>query len=131
MISLCFESVFPDIARQWVKSGANVLVNLSNDAWYGRSSAPAQSMAMSVLRAIETRRSLVRAANTGISAFVDPVGHVPVSSAIFVPWAASREIPLLETVTFHSRYGYLFAPLCAFFTLVVCAAQVVCRKQDG
>jgi apolipoprotein N-acyltransferase len=129
-VLICFESVFPDIARQWVKSDANVLVNLSNDAWYGRSSAPSQSMAMSVLRAVETRRSLVRAANTGISAFVDPLGYVLVSSAIFVPWAESREIPLLEKITVHSSYGYLFAPFCAFFTVAVCAALFVCRKKN-
>ncbi len=111
-VLICFESIFPEIARKWVDNGANVLVNLTNDAWYGRSSAPSQSMAMSVYRAVETRRSLVRSANTGISAFVDPLGRITQSSQIFVTWARSEEVKLLDLVTFHSRYGYLFGPMC-------------------
>jgi apolipoprotein N-acyltransferase len=130
-VLICFESVFPDIARQWVKNGANILVNVSNDAWYGRSSAPSQSMAMSVLRAVETRRSLVRAANTGISAFVDPVGNVLVSSPLFVPWSESRAIVLFEDVSFHSRYGYFFAPLCALLVLAVATALFLGTKRDS
>ena len=65
-VLICYESIFPSISRTWVENGANVIVNLTNDAWYGKSSAPYQSWAMTVLRAVETRRSLVRSANTGI-----------------------------------------------------------------
>ena len=71
---ICYESIFPDIARESVARGANLLVNITNDAWYGRSSAPYQSMAMAVFRAVENKRTLIRAANTGISGFVDPCG---------------------------------------------------------
>ncbi len=111
-VLICFESIFPEIARKWVDNGANVLVNLTNDAWYGKSSAPSQSMAMSVYRAVETRRSLVRSANTGISAFVDPVGRITQSSEIFVTWAKSEEVKLMDLVTVYTRYGYLFGPIC-------------------
>ncbi len=113
-VLICFESIFPEIARDWVKNGANVLVNLTNDAWYGKSSAPYQSFAMTVFRAVETRRSLVRAANTGISGFIDPLGRVTTSSQIFVPWAAAVDIALMEKLTFVVSYGYLFAPCCFF-----------------
>ena len=79
---ICYESIFPEIAHESVLRGANLLVNITNDAWYGRSSAPYQSLAMAVLRAVENKRSLIRAANTGISGFVDPLGHVGGQSAI-------------------------------------------------
>jgi apolipoprotein N-acyltransferase len=125
-VLICFESIFPDIARRWVDVGANVLINLTNDAWYGRSSAPSQSMAMTVLRAVETRRSLVRAANTGISAFVDPVGRVVASSTIFTTWSKSMQVSLMDDVSFYVRYGYLFGPGCL---LLSCAAVLVAVRR--
>ena len=117
-ILICFESVFPEMSRKWVLSGANVLVNLTNDAWYGKSSAPHHSLAMSVFRAVETRRSLVRSANTGISAFVNPVGIITERSELFEPWAAAAEVYLTEEVTVWVRFGYLFGPICLAVGLV-------------
>ncbi len=113
-VLLCYESIFADLAEKWVKVGANVLINLTNDAWYGKSSAPHQSFAMTVFRAVETRRSVVRAANTGISGFIDPLGRVRMQSEIFVPWQATDTVVLNDEVTFVVRYGHLFAPLCLF-----------------
>lgn len=111
-ILICFESVFPELSRQWVLAGANILVNLTNDAWYGKSSAPQHSLAMAVLRAVETRRSLVRSANTGISAFVNPAGGIDDRSGLFTPWAAAREAVLMTDTTIWVRFGHLFAPFC-------------------
>jgi apolipoprotein N-acyltransferase len=111
-ILVCFESVFPELSRKWVLAGANMLVNLTNDAWYGKSSAPHHSLAMSVLRAVETRRSLVRSANTGISAFISPSGIITKQSELFIPWAEAAEVVLLGKLTIWARYGYLFAPGC-------------------
>ena len=111
-ILICFESVFPDLSRQWVEAGANMLVNLTNDAWYGKSSAPSQSLAMTVLRAVETRRSVVRSANTGISAFITPLGEITSRSDIFVPWAEKQELVLNAERTVWVRFGYHFAPFC-------------------
>ncbi len=116
-ILICFESVFPEISRKWVLSGANILVNLTNDAWYGRSSAPYHSLAMSVFRAVETRRSLARSANTGISAFIDPSGRVEFRSELFESYGFSTDVVLYEEITFWVRYGYLFGPLCLFLGL--------------
>ncbi|MEK6202002.1 MAG: apolipoprotein N-acyltransferase [Desulfobulbaceae bacterium] len=111
-VFICFESIFPEIARKWVGGNANVLVNLTNDAWYGRSSAPHHSLAMTVLRSVETRRSMVRAANTGFSGFIDPLGRVQVTSPLFEPWAGSVEVVLMEEKSVFVRWGYLFAPFC-------------------
>jgi apolipoprotein N-acyltransferase len=131
-ILICFESVFPDISRQWVKAGANVLINLTNDAWYGKSSAPHHSLAMAVLRAVETRRSLIRSANTGISAFITPAGVIEQQSQIFVPFAATQAVSLLQGETFWVRHGHLFAPLClALGLLAGCGAVIIRRRRKS
>ncbi len=127
-VLICFESVFPDLSRQWVLAGANMLVNLTNDAWYGKSSAPHHSLAMAVLRAVETRRSLVRSANTGISAFVSPAGTILRQSELFVPWAAASEVVLCQELTIWARYGYLFAPFCLLAGLLGGLAAAAKRR---
>lgn len=111
-VLICYESIFPALAREEAAAGANVLVNITNDAWYGRSSAPYQSFAMAVLRAVENRRSLVRAANTGISGFVDPVGRVMDKSPIFEALSLSAAVPVLESETIFTGLGHMFAPGC-------------------
>ncbi len=111
-VLICFESIFPDIARQETREGANLLVNITNDAWYGESSAPHHSWAMTVFRAVENRRSLVRAANTGISGFVNPTGDIIQETHIFKALAISAKMPLLGHHTLFTCGGYLFATLC-------------------
>jgi len=111
-VLICFESIFPEIARKWVGVNANLLVNLTNDAWYGRSSAPYHSLAMTVMRAVETRRFVVRAANTGFSGVIDPLGRVRMVSPLFEPWAEVAEVVLMEEKSAFVRWGYLFSPLC-------------------
>jgi len=127
-ILICFESVFPELSRVWVQNGANVLVNLTNDAWYGKSSAPYHSLAMAVLRAVESRRMVVRSANTGISAFISPTGRIISQSEIFVPWAASESVALVEELSFWVRFGYLFAPLCFLSALLAVCGKIAGRK---
>jgi apolipoprotein N-acyltransferase len=113
-ILICYESIFPEIAHEAVVRGANLLVNLTNDAWYGRSSAPYQSLAMAVLRAVENKRTLIRAANTGISGVVDPLGHVVQASEIFTESALVAQAPMLEITTVFNRNGGRFGAICAF-----------------
>ncbi|HSL41076.1 MAG TPA: nitrilase-related carbon-nitrogen hydrolase, partial [Desulforhopalus sp.] len=105
-------SVFPELSRAWINAGANILVNLTNDAWYGKSSAPWHSLAMAVFRAVETRRSLVRSANTGVSAFIAPTGEILLRSELFVTWAGQARMTLSDERTIWVRFGYLFAPIC-------------------
>jgi apolipoprotein N-acyltransferase len=111
-ILLCFESIFPELARIRTLRGANLLVNLTNDAWYGRSSAPYQQVPMVVLRAIENRRSLARPANTGISCLIDPLGRVLSASPIFETLFVCGRLPLIEEQSIYSRWGFLFPHLC-------------------
>ena len=111
-VLICFESIFPEIARREAEAGGNLLVNLTNDAWYGRSSAPYQSFAMSIFRAVETRRCLVRAANTGISGFVEATGEIRVQSQLFKPAALTETVPLLEGETIFTRGGHWFGFFC-------------------
>lgn len=117
--TICYEIIFPDQVRRYVKDGAEFLVNMTNDAWFGRSAAPAQHLAMAVLRAVENRRYLIRAANTGISAIVDPNGRIVRTSDIFVPAVIVDQIRVERTQTFYTRYGDLFAWICVIFIVAV------------
>ena len=120
---ICYESIFPEIAHESVVRGANLLVNITNDAWYGRSSAPYQSLAMAVLRAVENKRSLIRAANTGVSCFVDPLGHVGYASDIFTEAAHLAQVPMLEVTTVFNRNGVRFGAICAFGMIFLLAMR--------
>jgi apolipoprotein N-acyltransferase len=111
-VLICFESIFPDIARKETAEGANLLVNLTNDAWYGESSAPYHSWAMTVFRAVENRRGLVRAANTGISGFVSPTGEILQETPLFKALASSAKMPLITQHSIFSCGGYRFAVFC-------------------
>jgi apolipoprotein N-acyltransferase len=104
-INICFEVVFPQLSREFCNRGATLLATITNDAWFGRTAAPYQHFAMSVMRAIENRRYLVRAANTGISGFVDPYGRILQKTEIFVPGAVVGEIRWIRERTFYTRFG--------------------------
>ena len=122
-VTICYEVIFPDQVRRYVKQGADFLVNITNDAWFGRSAAPGQHLAMAALRAAENRRYLIRAANTGISAIIDPTGRIVKASEIFVPAVVSGRIQLRRGETFYTRYGDLFAWLCVAFVFSVFVAE--------
>jgi apolipoprotein N-acyltransferase len=111
-VLICYELIFPYLSRAEVRNGANLLVNITNDAWYGKTSAPYQHFSMTVFRAVENRRALVRAANTGISGFIDPSGRIIVSTPIFEDAAVTKDIPILREITFYTRFGDIFAYLC-------------------
>jgi apolipoprotein N-acyltransferase len=108
-VLICYESIFPVLARAQVAAGADLLVNITNDAWYGRSSAPFQHFSMAVFRAVENRRPLVRAANTGISGFVDAAGRVTDASALFVDAVLTRPVSLVKVPALYTRIGDAFA----------------------
>ncbi|WP_319407526.1 apolipoprotein N-acyltransferase [uncultured Desulfosarcina sp.] len=104
-VQICFEIIFPGLSRSLVKNGAGLLVNLTNDAWFGKSSAAYQHFSMAVFRAVENRRSLVRCANTGISGFVDPAGRIVASTALFEDAVVVRAVPVLTEKTAYTRIG--------------------------
>jgi apolipoprotein N-acyltransferase len=104
---ICYEAIFPELAQQRVEAGANVLVNISNDAWFGDSAAPRQHLDLALLRAVEQGRALIRGTNTGISAVIDPRGRVMAQGGLFTALALPcPETPLVsETTWFHRRYA--------------------------
>lgn len=118
-VLICFESIFPYLARAQVRNGARLLVNITNDAWYGETSAPYQHMSMAVFRAVEGRVSLARAANTGISAFIGPDGKILWTSGLNVPAAHTVELPWLTGGSLYTRFGDIFAWLCLAFSGLV------------
>ena len=111
-VLICYEDVFPEISRNLSAAGANLLVNITNDAWYGVTSAPYQHLALSVFRAVENRRTLLRATNTGISAVISPTGKIQMESGLFEPAILVVNAPLMERVTSYARLGDWFAIAC-------------------
>jgi apolipoprotein N-acyltransferase len=114
-VQICYEVIFPYLARRAVQNQADLLVYLSNDAWYGTSSAPHQLFSMAILRAVETRRSVIRAANTGISGFVDPTGRIIGSTGLFEEATLAVEVPILKKKTIYVRWGDWFPAVCGIW----------------
>jgi apolipoprotein N-acyltransferase len=108
-VFICYEAIFPDHVRRFARDGARLLVNVTNDAWYGYTSAPHQHLMMAAFRAVENGRYLVRAANTGISAVVDPRGRIVERTGLFTPAVVVRDVPLLAEETPYARHGDVFA----------------------
>jgi apolipoprotein N-acyltransferase len=129
-VLICFEGIFPEVSRGYVNRGAGLLVNITNDAWFGRSSAPYQHLSMTVFRAVENRVPLVRAANTGISALIDAKGHVRGMTTLFSETHLGGEIRLGSGGTFYCKAGDIFAQLC-LLTGGTLAAIVYRRRRTG
>lgn len=108
---ICYESAFPQLARAFRLRGSDFFVNITNDAWFGKSLAPYQHASFLVLRAIENRAAVVRCANTGISGFIDPLGRWVQRTDLFTERIVSETIPLTQTLTFYTRFGDLIVYL--------------------
>jgi len=104
-VAICYEVIYPALVRQFVAEGSELLTTITNDAWFGKTSAPYQHFEQASMRAIETGRYLVRAANTGISGIVDPYGRVLARTGIFEPAVLVGEARFLKTSTFYARHG--------------------------
>jgi len=109
-VLICFEVIFPELARLQTREGAEILVNLTNDAWFGMTHAPHQHLSMAVFRAVENRRPMVRAANTGISAFIGPRGDILMRGGLFTEAVLIMDMAPLQTpMGFYTKHGDLFA----------------------
>ncbi len=118
-VLICYEAIFPELARDEVRHGARFLVNLTNDAWFGRTAAPFQHMEIARWRSVECRVPLLRCANTGISAVFDPSGRTLTSLPLDVAGTAGAAIvPGQDSPTFYVRYGDVFAWACTLTALV-------------
>ncbi len=107
---ICFESIFPGLARKAVAGGAAYLVNITNDFWFGRSAGPVQHAHMAIHRAVETRTPVIRCANSGISFIVDGYGRAYGETGLFVEALLLAEVPAGEGGSFHTRHGDWFVP---------------------
>jgi apolipoprotein N-acyltransferase len=121
---ICYEAIFPALARRFAAQGAELLLNVTNDAWYGTTSAPYQHLAMAAFRAVENRRYMVRAANTGITAVVDPWGRILEQTPLFERTILVRDVPFIAEKSFYTRHGDVFAMACLAAALALLAATV-------
>jgi len=138
-VLICYESVFPEASRSFRLEGADVLLNITNDAWYGReplysrTTALWQHPAHMIMRAIENRVGVARSANTGISLFVDPIGRVHSPTRLFVEDVVIEEVLTTDVITFFTRYGDLVGNAAAAATLMLLlwgAANDRRRRRD-
>jgi apolipoprotein N-acyltransferase len=106
---ICYESIFPNQVRQFVNRGSELIVLITNDGWFGLSSAPYQHLRMGVVRAVENRRYMVRTANTGITAIIDPYGRIESETPIGVRTVLDGTAHFRSDRTFYTRYGNVFA----------------------
>ncbi|NIS72729.1 MAG: apolipoprotein N-acyltransferase [Proteobacteria bacterium] len=111
-VLICYEIIFPNLNRQFVRKGADFLVTITNDAWFGRTSAPFQHFSMATFRAVENRTFVARAANTGVSGIIDSTGRIIQQSKIFSRQALTGEVFMGGAKTIYTRYGDLFAYFC-------------------
>jgi apolipoprotein N-acyltransferase len=118
-VLICFEGIFPDLARRFVANGGNFLVNITNDAWFGRSSAPYQHLVMEAMRAVENRVPLVRAANTGFSAVVSPDGSIQAKTNLYEAAFLVEEMSWPQVSSFYAQYGDLFTYISALVATIM------------
>lgn len=123
-VPICYELLFPDLVRRFTGDGAQILLAITNDAWYGRTGAPYQFLAITALRAAETRTWIARAANTGVSALIDDRGRVRAQTPIFETTLLVEDVPLRPVgaaISFYVRHGDVFGIACGAATLLLLA----------
>jgi apolipoprotein N-acyltransferase len=130
-VLICYEAIFPPLARGLVHDGADVLVNITNDGWFGPTSAPEQHLAMAQLRAVENRVPLLRAANTGISAIVLPDGHIEQRIELDERALRVADLSWPTVHTFYSRFGDVFAVVALGGALVLLGSSVARQFKPG
>jgi apolipoprotein N-acyltransferase len=127
-VFICYESVFADEIRQFARNGAEVFVNVSDDGWYGDTSAPWQHLNMARMRAIENRRWILRATNDGVTASIDPYGRVRQSIPRHAVDALPAQYGFRSDITFYTAHGDVFAWVCAILSIGVAGWCIIWRK---
>ena len=128
-VVICFEVIFPDLVRRYVREGTDIMVTITNDAWFGRSSAPYQHFAMVVFRSIENRVPFVRAANTGISGFIEATGEIRLRTDIFSTVAVHDQVRYSGERTFYTKAGNIFSDICGIITFGLILLRIR-REKD-
>ena len=124
-VVICYEGIFPELVRDFVRGGARLIVNMTNDAWFGRTSGPWQHLGMYPFRAVEHRVSVVRAANTGVSAFIAPTGQIVRRISLFERSTIIERVSLRSGETVYTRFGDWLA----YLALCVTAASLAVRAR--
>jgi len=127
---ICYEIIFPDLVRKFAKNGAHFLVTITNDGWYGKSSAPYQHFSMAVLRAVENRRYLLRAATTGISGIIDPYGRILSRSELMTQTMLSHTITPLKEQTIYTKHGDVLPLISLTLAIVFLILAVIKRPNE-
>lgn len=130
-VAICYEVIFPDLVRRFAANGAEFLVTITNDGWFGPSSAPAQHFAMVVFRSVENHLAFARSANTGISGFIDPFGRILQASVLFTEDAMQATLPVWQPRTFYSQHGDVFAYACVVICALVCLFGLFRTKEPA
>ncbi len=126
---ICYEVIYPELVRAMIAMGGELIVTISNDSWFGRSSAPYQHLAMAVLRSVENRRWLLRSTSNGISALVDPAGRIVHQSPLRESQEFMARFQYLKARTIFNRWGYLF-PYAAALLLLVKFIRILVRDRS-
>jgi len=133
-VLICFEAIFPSQVRRYVYNGARVLLNITNDGWFGNTAGPYQHAWTNVFRAVENRCGLARSANTGISMFIDPYGRISGKLPLFTQGYKVAPVQLNEHMTFYTKYGDVFAYINIIVSLtfiIIGLLNIRWRKRAG
>lgn len=128
---ICFEVIFPELFRKFVEGGAVFMTTMTNDAWFGETSAPFQHFSMVVFRAVENRTPVARAANTGISGFIDSRGNILSNSPLFVPAQLTYDLKYYEEKSFYTRHGDVFGWSVLSAALLIIGYALMKRKYHA
>jgi len=136
-VTICWENLFPDLVRQFVKAGAQLMINITNEAWFGKTAAPDQFLSMSVFRAVENRLFVIRSTNTGISCFIDPCGRIvnrlkdKHGKEIFIRGVLTAPVIPIESGTLYTRYGDWLAWMSILCSIVFIGIAFFKRKHNN
>jgi len=118
-VLICYEIIFSEPARRYCEAGADFLVNITNDAWFGRTGAPYQHFSMAVFRAVENRLNVIRSANSGVSGIIEPTGRILATTPLFVRTFLEGEIRINAQPTFYALHGDIGVAACGLMLLLL------------
>lgn len=124
---ICIESIYSQFVSSFVKKGGQLIAVVTNDSWYGNSSGPYQHQAFSILRAVENRRYVIRAANGGISCVINPLGKTLIKTKMFTKDVIISEVGINSEITFYTKYPYLFTYLSVFIYIFVIVVNIILK----
>jgi apolipoprotein N-acyltransferase len=127
---ICYEDLMPVLARRAVRQGAQLLVNLTNDVWFGRTRAPYEHRSLAAFRAVENRVYLVRVTNTGLTSIIDPLGREHAALPIYQPATVVHDVQPLRLSTLYTRFGDWFAQLCSAAALLLLLWRWLAAKRQ-